>query len=115
MLLLRCALAQIRFTGKTPKLTGISYFLHEVVSRRGASGVFTGSHTMGFHSKLTALALNRFGLGGRPKDLAFARSDPRGFFADEVKRKLVVQPTVFDLLDTPAALAALREQRQVRR
>jgi uncharacterized protein (DUF1800 family) len=70
---------------------------------------------MGFHSGLTALALNRFGLGGRPKDLAFARSDPRGFFADEVKRKLVVQPTVFDLLDTPAALAALREQRQVRR
>lgn len=70
---------------------------------------------MAFDLRLAALGLNRFGLGPRPGDLDAAASDPRAFLAAEVTRRAVVMPASPDLLDTPAALAALREQRQERR
>jgi uncharacterized protein (DUF1800 family) len=70
---------------------------------------------MALDPKLTALALQRFGLGARPGDLAQAGADPRDFLGDEVRRRSVAQPVGPDLMDTASAIAALRDQRQERR
>ncbi len=55
---------------------------------------------------LTALiALNRFGLGGRPGDLGAASSDPRGFLAQELK----IRDAALLAADLPSSEDALVE------
>ena len=68
-----------------------------------------------FDARLVAIGLNRFGLGPKAGDLAKAANDPLGFLREEIARRSVVQPDHPELLSTPLALAALREQREARR
>ncbi|WP_246504770.1 DUF1800 domain-containing protein [Microvirga antarctica] len=56
----------------------------------------------------SALALNRFGVGARPGDLARVGRDPQGFFLTEIRSE---QPQTNQILpETPTILADLREE-----
>jgi uncharacterized protein (DUF1800 family) len=52
------------------------------------------------------VALNRFGLGARPGDLALAASDPRGFLLEELRRPRVARLETPSLSSATASLQA---------
>ncbi|TBW40341.1 DUF1800 family protein [Siculibacillus lacustris] len=59
-------------------------------------------------ARAALIALNRFGYGARPGDLAAAASDPRGFLAEELARPGIARIDA-DLPGSAAALASLFE------
>lgn len=63
---------------------------------------------------MAAIAVTRFGLGGRPGELEAARGDPKGFLKAQIRPEGADQPAG-DLPDSAERLADMREYRQAKR
>jgi uncharacterized protein (DUF1800 family) len=70
---------------------------------------------LGADPKLAMVALNRFGLGARPGDLAAAAGDPRGYVKSEAAMAAIAELQSPDLLATKANLQLLFAEQEERR
>jgi len=61
------------------------------------------------------IALNRFGLGARPGDIAQVTADPRGWLADQIRRSVPLPEVMRELPDSNSARALYRTIRMERK
>src|SRR5215207_5792500 len=61
------------------------------------------------------IALNRFGLGARPGDIAQVTADPRGWLTDQIRRSVPLPEVMRELPDSNSARALYRTTRMERK
>ncbi len=80
----------------------------------GARGSFLGSCEVIMSILDAAIALNRFGLGARPRELAAVATDPRGWLDAQLHEGQHPEPRMVGRPGSAAALAALAQRRELR-